>query len=555
MKRFKGLLWDIVSIALVFIIVAGCGENEEPADSPLSFKITSSSFNLNSTNINLNVPFAGATYKLSVDASPEVTWSATVESGDFIELTPVGEQRGDGEINIIAPANPNKENKGKVVVSIKNSIDNIAVKISFEYKEKELYFPEGTEGQTTADFYKHTSKYNTRYMKEGDNVAILWERTLTLIPTTAPRPFDPDKLLAVAEEVYAFMINDLKFASTPNSYADKYKFLVFVRDDDNGTAYGGGSKNVSMLWVSPGHLKDKDSKVIYHEMCHSFQYMAEFDGGADFRGVGAFYEMTSQWSLLQRYPNWIDLENSHFTAFMNLTYLALGHEDNQYHSPYVLEYWANKHGVDIISKMWQGAIKADGADFVKTYQRMTGTNQETFNDEIYDAATHFITWDLPHIEKAYRKGANIHTCKLQRFGGSYRITSERCPQDYGYNGIKLTVPAAGTKVSVNFKGLTNIAGFNIQRVDKAGWRYGFLAMQADGKRVYGDMGKEKNGTVTFTVPENTIHLWLVVAATPTAHVTHVNDNDPNSNATNEQWPYEITLKGTTPDGVKCEVVE
>lgn len=150
--------------------------------------------------------------------------------------------------------------------------------------------------------------------------------------------------------------------------------------------------------MSPNHLKDPNHNIIYHEMCHCFQYIAEFDGATDFGGVGTFYEMTSQWSLLQRYPNWIELENSHFKDFMKQTHLALGHKENQYHSPYVLEYWANKHGVDIISKMWQQANATDQRDFIRTYQRITGTNQQKFNEEIYEAATRFITWDLEHIK-------------------------------------------------------------------------------------------------------------------------------------------------------------
>lgn len=317
---------------------------------------------------------------------------------------------------------------------------------------------------------------------------------------------------------------------------------MFVRDSDEGTAYGGGSKNVAMLWLSPHHMKDKNHNIVYHEMCHSFQYMANFDGAPTFAGVGSFYEMTSQWALLQRYPNWVDLEHSHFTDFMEQTHLSLGHKSNQYHSPYVLEYWANKHGVDIISKIWQQAIDADNKDFIITYRRLTGTTQEMFNEEIYDAAARFITWDLPHIEKAYAKEANVHTCELNLYGTTYKIVPNRCPQNYGYNGIKLKVPASGTTVKVNFKGLKSGAGFSIQKPEYAEWRYGFLAVLSDGKRVYGD-AHMNDGEATLKVPANTSHLWLVVAATPRIYWKS-EDN---------QWPYEFTLDGTEPDGDKCKV--
>lgn len=33
---------------------------------------------------------------------------------------------------------------------------------------------------------------------------------------------------------------------------------------------------------------------------------------------------------------------------------------------------------------------------------------------MYDAAAHFMTWDIPTIEKAYSaRGANTHTCVLK----------------------------------------------------------------------------------------------------------------------------------------------
>ena len=198
--------------------------------------------------------------------------------------------------------------------------------------------------------------------------------------------------------------------------------------------------------------------------------------------------------------------------------------------------------------MWQQANATDQRDFIRTYQRITGTNQQKFNEEIYEAATRFITWDLEHIKTAYQQGANIHTCELDLYGDVYAIASTRCPQNYGYNGIKLKVPAAGTTVTINFVGVTSSNnGFVIQKPEKAEWRYGFLAVKTDDTRIYGEMNKvnasSKSGTATFTVPEGTKHLWLVVAATPTEY-WHSEDN---------QWPYEFTLDGTEPDGDKCKV--
>ena len=83
------------------------------------------------------------------------------------------------------------------------------------------------------------------------------------------------------------------------------------------------------------------------------------------------------------------------------------------------------------------------------------------------------------------------------------------------------------------------------QIDKAGWRYGFLASLNNGSRVYSAMNQENEGTATFEVPENTEYLWLVVSGAPTEHWPIIfrwgppKEDDPKE----EQWPYQIKLKG------------
>ena len=75
-------------------------------------------------------------------------------------------------------------------------------------------------------------------------------------------------------------------------------------------------------------------------------------------------------------------------------------------------------------------------------------------------------------------------------------------------------------------------------------RYGFVAVKADGSRVYGKANSEANGETKFKVPQNTKFLWLVVSGAPTEHWTHeIDGKDEND----EQWPYQIQLSGTSFD--------
>jgi len=103
-------------------------------------------------------------------------------------------------------------------------------------------------------------------------------------------------------------------------------------------------------------------------------------------------------------------------------------------------------------KIWQEGQA--GEDAVVTYKRITPIDQSAFNDEIFDAARRFITWDMKRIEKVAKPYANQHFTKLDSIGnGWYRISESKCPQNYGYNGIKLLVPAAGKTVKLDFKGI------------------------------------------------------------------------------------------------------
>jgi hypothetical protein len=130
--------------------------------------------------------------------------------------------------------------------------------------------------------------------------------------------------------------------------------------------------------------------------------------------------------------------------------------------------------------------------------------------------------------------------------GWYLIAKSNCPQNYGYNGIKLQVPKAGTKITLQFKGIAGSEGFNAVKTDKAGWRYGFVAYKKDGSRIYSDVYKNADGKAKFKVPKNTEYLWLVVMGAPTEHwpVASGRQRTEGNSNTEEQWPYEIKLTGT-----------
>ena len=548
--------FNFIALLLLGLIVGSCSKEGDVDAKSGSFVLKSLDVVCDYSKTNyVNVPFAGRDYKLNVTSSGDVTWSVEVVKGDIVTVTPEGEQKGDGEITISVAANPNKIPGKKAEVLIKNSLNEDKCRLVFEQIEKVLYIPQETYvSKDPATFDDKNSDFNKLYMKEGDNVALFWQKSLGRNPQSGPRPFNPDKMLRLLEDAYSFMKNELHFCNVENSVTDKYKLLAWVRDDNEGGATGGGHNPVGEINIRPHH--ETAINLLYHEVSHSFQFMSEFEGSfprtTRWWMQGGPYEMTSQWTLLRRSPNWIDQEYNQFELYVSKSHLSFACTDLQYQNPYMFEYWANKHGVDIMSRLWLEGQNKDldenikhGLNIIKIYKRITNITQEQLSAEMYDAAARFMTWDIPTIDKAYSaRGANAQTCVLKKRSDTYMIVPERCPGNYGYNGIKLKVPSAGTEVKVDFKGILSNSDYKISDVTYAEWRYGLVAVLKNGSRVYGEPSKERTGTVSMEIPENTAYLWLVVAATP-KKIFDINSS--------HQWPYQFTLKNTEPDTSKCTV--
>jgi hypothetical protein len=418
---------------------------------------------------------------------------------------------------------------------------------------KELYIPAKVYRiPENNDYNNKESEYSFSRSVQSDNIIIFWHKEFGDDPTKNPdekKRFDVHASIKELERFYNYYVNDLKYVVKGKSWTDKYKMILYVINGEGATAFGGGTEDkVGMLWTPAVRMNKAPYGALAHELGHSFQYMSRADNGRGPRG--AIGEMGAQYFLWQVYPEWMTFENYHLIDFMKGTHYAFLHPKNMYHSPYVLEYWSEKHGKEFYGKLARDT--KEGEDVVATYIRMNGLTQAQFNDEIFDASRKFMTWDLKRVEQVAKQYANQHTTVMNDAGdGWYKIAYTHAPQNYGYNGIKLKVPAAGTKVKLQFKGIAGAAGYDTVKIDKAGWRYGFVASLKDGSRVYGDVYRDANGKGTFKVPKNTEYLWLVVSGAPTAHWPvsmgrqQRGDNTPAPKE--EQWPYQIKLSGTTLD--------
>jgi len=430
------------------------------------------------------------------------------------------------------------------------------------------------------DMLRSDSKWSFVRCKQSAHFFIFWEAGFGSDPNASTVPealrINVDDMLVKAETFYAMNVNTLKFANVGSgkSNLDKYKMEIYLIYTTDWLATGGGYDDViGALWVNPSTCKPVGS-VIAHEIGHSFQYQVYADaiaGGAvnDFthgfrygyggNGGNGFWEQTAQWQSYQSYPMEA-FESYNFAEYTNNCHRHFGHEWQRYASYFLHYYWADKHGIDYIGKIWRESVSPE--DPIETYMRLNNLTVDQMNAELYDAATRFVTWDLDAIRA---NGANYIGKQTYKFfqldDGSYQVAYSRCPGSTGYNIVPLNVPAAGTVISTNFKALApgsalaagdpgnytdnekalTTTKYNSSSLARAGWRYGYVALLSSGERVYGEMNSKSSDDVSFTVPEACTNLWFVVLGAPSTYAACPWDEKESND---DQWPYTVKFTNT-----------
>ena len=441
------------------------------------------------------------------------------------------------------------------------------------------------------DFESDASQYAFSRSRQSDHFIVYWEAAFGADPTTAPSPytFDPDELLARAEKAYDVYTTQLGFGdATTSTTLATYKINIFVHYQDTWRATGSGNDfKAGSLDVNPAASKNIITTA--HEIGHTFQYIVscDFDTPRDHgwqwgfeesaTGLCGWWESCAQWQAYKVYPEreFIESWETHIYLWSHLNLL---HERMRYYNFFVQDYWCQLHGPDFIGRLWRESVRPE--DPVEAFCRLTNTSHDGFCRVMYDYACRAITWDIDALRQNGRRRTDrfttsMHSVTLSSSLNSqlstlndmwWQVDSACCPQNYGFNIIRLTVPSAGTEVSVSFQGIAGAPGYRAYNADKAGWRYGFVALQEDGTRVYGPMMSataaaptgiptpdDPTASAYFIIPENTTNLWFVVLGAPTEHWHHPWDMGTDSNgddvftpaslANDEQWPYRLQFIG------------
>lgn len=378
---------------------------------------------------------------------------------------------------------------------------------------KDVYIPEDLR---TMNLEADTSQWCWKRSAETRDLIFMWQRGFGHDLQDAPRlegkPMNVNLsvLMERVQSFYTFFRDTLGWGSNSlsSSKADRYKMMVMLNYSLEGTAYGGTYDNfIGALWVAPNRIQDKTMNCMAHELGHSFQAQIMADSVGQCWGGTGFFEMTSQWMLWQVNPWWLRDENYHFEAFKTLTHKAYLAMENIYHSPYVIQWWSDRHGRKSIAELFrQGRI---GEDPVMTYKRRWSMTQKQFCLEMLQGYQHLVDFDFQHARQETRPYAQTWHTRLDTLRSGWLMPKDTL-EDYGFHIIPLTV---GKKIA-----RPQVEGKNVV--------WALVGIDAEGRCVYGEPLQKR---LPVTRLEK---LYLVVMGAPEKHQMH----------SSRRYPYRLKIR-------------
>lgn len=399
---------------------------------------------------------------------------------------------------------------------------------------------------------------------QSENFTLIWGNTVGTDPANYPDPnlaFDPATILDTMEMFYA-IFKQWKFVDdAPGTHLAIYKIPIIMYntwgDGAQGYANGGSIDGIiGAFWVHPIAMHTGD--VAAHEFTHSLQAQTDIDYrqshglGNVWQNSGIFWETHANFMRNLLYPKDV-------TAWgMDVFHIeTLGDWKNTYENYEFLLAIMESDGIDMVNRLWRESYSWEYP--LQAYKRLSGFNQDEFNDKMFEYARRMPTFDFNYNNigsyfRQYRANdlnnwlPSVQACYtiLKQVDGSttrFEVPIEIAPEEYAYNIIPLYPDPDSCAVIIKFKGHTNLNAH-------AGWRYGFVAEFPDGLvSRYSKIYAEETDEINFTIEPNEAKLYLVVMGAPIDSI--------QTNTTNDTWkgypkhfryPYELNITGAKPEG-------
>jgi hypothetical protein len=410
------------------------------------------------------------------------------------------------------------------------------------------------------------SQFSWDKTAQSDNFTLIWGNIVGTDPanyTDDPSlAFNPEMILGIMEDLYV-EYKDLGFlddAEGTNLALYKVPIVMYGTWGDGisqGYANGGDVDGViGAFWVHPIAMQSAD--VAAHEFAHSLQAQCIIDYrnpnglGGVWNNAGIFWETHANFMRNLLYPQDVSAWG------MDLYHIETwGDWKNTYENYHLLFGIMEDDGIDIINRMWRESLSDEYP--LQAYKRLSGYNQEQFNDKLYGYARRMATMDFPYNDlgvflREYRQNdLNLYLQTIQAAytilhkvpdaDNRYEVPIEEAPEEFAYNVVPLHVEEGSCSVILKFKGHT-------EANTHAGWRYGFVAAHADGTiSRYSDTYSNNTKEIAFALEENETALYFVVMGAPFDEITTNTSNDTwHGYPKHFRFPYEISLSGAVPEG-------
>ena len=381
------------------------------------------------------------------------------------------------------------------------------------------------------------------------------------------RPAGIDDILVTADQIFEFYADSLRFITIGEgkSKSDNYKMIIRLRSTTEWEATGSGIDDmIGLLTLSRWAYTSRSGQTMAHEIGHCFQYQVHCDNGdqngwmytwPDSPNGNVFWEMCAQWQAYKFYPRMQFVDNEWLSGTLNGLHKHPFCEELRYNNFFIQDFWADKHGMDIVARLWNQSRRPE--DPFQTYMRLTMTKTPSnerlaqLGDEMYEYAARMTTFDFDHLRDLGKStiGQRAQTGMKQLAGNWWLVKESDCPENFGNNAIRVNVPSQERTLKAYFVGLPDTTGYRGIRTQFAGWRMGFVALMKDGTRVYGPMERATKSKpaaeVEFECPAGCTRVWFVVSGAPTFYWTRGWDGTADND---EQWPYKVLFNYTNLQG-------
>ena len=435
---------------------------------------------------------------------------------------------------------------------------------SHSFTQKTLHIPLYLQDTNTVD----GSQFTMNKTAESANFIIIWGNTVGTDPVNSPNPnlaFNPQAILDTMEMIYT-AFNGFGFIDeVPGTNMSQYKIPVIMLNTwgpggAEGFAYANHVDGViGAFWVHP--IAMQNGHVAAHEFTHALQAQTVIDYrsmngfGPVWDHAGIFWETHANFMRNLLYP--MDV-----TAWGMDVYHAEAWGDwkNTYENYPLLFGIMETEGIDMVNRLWRESLSTEYP--LQAYKRLAGYNQQQFNDKMYQHIRRMATYDfstngMGQFFRNYRANDQqnflptvqaLYTIPEQDSSNPqiYRIPIERAPEEYSYNIIPLHPDPDSCSVIVKFKGHTEVNAHS-------GWRYGFVAANADGTvSRYSPVYANETSETGFALEGNEAFLYFVVMGAPSDEITTSVANDTwKGYPKHFRFPYEFSVSGAVPEGFQA----